>query len=136
MRLLQASMVLAMVGCAESSLLDEDHGADINDGLRDDDKADGATGIEVLGRLRPGAAGKLDLKLTAASPRQGFIFFASEGAKVSIENTSSAESRIRDVDVASETAILTRNQVLQQAGIAVLAQANISTQSALSLLRG
>ncbi len=55
---------------------------------------------------------------------------------VSIENTSAAESRIRDVDVASETAILTRNQVLQQAGIAVLAQANVSTQSALSLLRG
>jgi flagellin len=54
---------------------------------------------------------------------------------VSIENTSAAESRIRDVDVASETAILTRNQVLQQAGIAVLAQANISTQSALSLLQ-
>jgi flagellin len=54
---------------------------------------------------------------------------------VSIENTSAAESRIRDVDVASETAILTRNQVLQQAGIAVLAQANVSTQSALSLLQ-
>lgn len=53
---------------------------------------------------------------------------------VAIENTSAAESRIRDVDVASETAILTRNQVLQQAGIAVLAQANVSTQSALSLL--
>ena len=53
---------------------------------------------------------------------------------VGIENTSAAESRIRDVDVASETAILTRNQVLQQAGIAVLAQANVSTQSALSLL--
>lgn len=55
---------------------------------------------------------------------------------VSIENTSAAESRIRDVDVAAETAILTRNQVLQQAGIAVLAQANVSTQSALSLLQG
>ncbi len=54
---------------------------------------------------------------------------------VSIENTSAAESRIRDVDVAAETAILTRNQVLQQAGIAVLAQANITTQSALSLLQ-
>ncbi len=54
---------------------------------------------------------------------------------VSVENTSAAESRIRDVDVASETAILTRNQVLQQAGIAVLAQANVSSQSALSLLR-
>ena len=54
---------------------------------------------------------------------------------VSIENTSAAESRIRDVDVASETAELTRNQVLQQAGIAVLAQANVSSQSALNLLR-
>jgi flagellin len=54
---------------------------------------------------------------------------------VAVENTSAAESRIRDVDVASETAILTRNQVLQQAGIAVLAQANVSTQSALALLQ-
>ncbi|MDJ0866950.1 MAG: flagellin [Myxococcota bacterium] len=53
---------------------------------------------------------------------------------VSIENTSAAESRIRDVDVASETAELTRNQVLQQAGVSVLAQANFSTQVALSLL--
>ena len=54
---------------------------------------------------------------------------------VAQENTSAAESRIRDVDFASETAELTRNQVLQQAGISVLAQANVSTQSALSLLR-
>ncbi|NNL67817.1 MAG: flagellin FliC [Myxococcales bacterium] len=54
---------------------------------------------------------------------------------VSVENTAAAESRIRDVDVASETAILTRNQVLQQAGIAVLAQANVSTQNALLLLQ-
>ncbi len=53
---------------------------------------------------------------------------------VAVENVSAAESRIRDVDVAAETALLTRNQVLQQAGIAVLAQANVSTQSALSLL--
>ncbi len=53
---------------------------------------------------------------------------------VSIENTSAAESRIRDVDFANETAELTRNQVLQQAGISVLSQANVSTQSALSLL--
>ncbi len=54
---------------------------------------------------------------------------------VSVENSSAAESRIRDVDFASETANLTRNQVLQQAGISVLSQANVSTQSALSLLR-
>jgi len=54
---------------------------------------------------------------------------------VAVENTSAAESRIRDVDFASETAELTRNQVLQQAGISVLAQANVSTQSALQLLQ-
>ena len=54
---------------------------------------------------------------------------------VSIETLSAANSRIRDVDVASETAALTRAQVLQQAGIAVLAQANVSSQVALNLLQ-
>jgi flagellin len=53
---------------------------------------------------------------------------------VSVENLSAANSRIRDVDVASETAALTRAQVLQQAGVAVLAQANVSSQVALTLL--
>lgn len=54
---------------------------------------------------------------------------------VAVENTSAAESRIRDVDVASETAQLTKFQVLQQAGVAVLAQANASSSIALSLLQ-
>ncbi len=53
---------------------------------------------------------------------------------VAVENLSAAESRIRDVDVASETARLTRNSILQQAAISVLAQANLSTQGALTLL--
>lgn len=53
---------------------------------------------------------------------------------ITIENTSAAESRIRDVDFAIETAELTRNQVLQQAGVSVLGQANLSAQSVLSLL--
>ena len=51
-----------------------------------------------------------------------------------IENLSAANSRIRDTDIAAETAALTRAQVLQQAGIAVLAQANLSSQAALALL--
>lgn len=50
-------------------------------------------------------------------------------------NTSAAASRLGDVDVAEETAALARNQVLAQAGAAVLAQANQSPQIALSLLR-
>jgi flagellin len=56
--------------------------------------------------------------------------------QVSIENTSAAESRIRDVDVAAETSSLTRAQILTQAGTAILAQANQAPQAALSLLRG
>jgi len=52
-----------------------------------------------------------------------------------LENLSSANSQIKDTDVSSETAELTRQQVLQQAGISVLQQANISSQVALTLLR-
>jgi flagellin len=50
------------------------------------------------------------------------------------ENLSAAESRIRDVDVAAETADLTRNSIMQQAAVSVLAQANVQPQLALSLL--
>jgi flagellin len=52
-----------------------------------------------------------------------------------IENTSAAKSRIQDTDFAVESASLAKNQVLQQAGTAMLAQANASGQSVLSLLK-
>ena len=51
------------------------------------------------------------------------------------ENTTAAESRIRDVDFATETAELTKNQLLQQAGVSVLAQAKGINQGALNLLQ-
>ncbi len=51
------------------------------------------------------------------------------------ENLTSAESRIRDVDMAEEMVNLTKNQILQQAGTAMLAQANQAPQSVLQLLR-
>ena len=55
--------------------------------------------------------------------------------QVAVENTSASESRIRDVDVASETAIMTRNNILTQAGTSILSQANQAPQQALSLLK-
>jgi flagellin len=55
--------------------------------------------------------------------------------QVSIENLSASRSRIRDADFAQETAALSRAQILQQAGIAMLAQANAVPQNVLSLLR-
>ncbi len=51
------------------------------------------------------------------------------------ENLSASRSRIRDADFAQETANLTKAQILQQAGISILAQANTQPQSALSLLQ-
>jgi flagellin len=53
---------------------------------------------------------------------------------VSVENLSAANSRIRDVDVAEESAEMTRNNILLQAGTSVLAQANQTSNTALSLL--
>ncbi len=55
---------------------------------------------------------------------------------IQAENLLSAESRISDVDVATEMAAMTRNQVLTQAGISMLGQANMMPQMALSLLQG
>lgn len=52
-----------------------------------------------------------------------------------VENVSSARSRVMDADFAAETAELTRAQILQQAGVAMLAQANAIPQNVLSLLR-
>ena len=54
---------------------------------------------------------------------------------VQVENLQASESRISDVDVATEMAAMTRNQVLAQAGISMLAQANMMPQMALTLLR-
>jgi flagellin len=52
------------------------------------------------------------------------------------ENLEAARSRVRDADFAAETAALTRGQILQQAGTAILAQANALPNGVLSLLRG
>ena len=51
------------------------------------------------------------------------------------ENLSASRSRIQDTDFAAETAALTKNQILQQAGTAILAQANSLPNNVLSLLK-
>ena len=59
---------------------------------------------------------------------------ASKGVAIAAENLQAAESRIRDVDMASEMVDYVKNQILSQAGTAMLAQANTSTQSVMNLL--
>lgn len=67
---------------------------------------------------------------------QNRLNYSIQLAQSQISSFSAAESRIRDTDVAAEAANLTKAQVLQQASLAALAQANSAPQSVLSLLRG
>jgi flagellin len=60
---------------------------------------------------------------------------AYKGVSVASENLQAAESRIRDTDMAQEMVSFTKNQILSQAGNAMLAQANTQTQSVMNLLR-
>jgi flagellin len=71
-------------------------------------------------------------KLGAA---QNQVEAAINSLGVAVENMSASESRIRDADVAEVSTELVTRQIMQQAGVAVLAQANTSSQSALSLLQ-
>lgn len=67
---------------------------------------------------------------------QNTFNFAVSLASTQLTNLAASESRIRDADLAAEAANLTKAQILQQAGIAALAQANSAPQAVLSLLRG
>ena len=87
------------------------------------------------------AMADLDRALTRISGHRGFIGAfqsrvdsAVRNVQNTVENFAAAESQIRDTDVAQEAANLARSQILQQASAAVLAQANLEPQIALSLL--
>lgn len=66
---------------------------------------------------------------------QNRIDYATANVRTSIENIAAAESTIRDADMAAEMTEFTKYQILQQAGVAMLAQANAAPQLVLSLLQ-
>ena len=66
---------------------------------------------------------------------QNRLEYAVKGLDVAAENTQASESRIRDTDMASQMVQFTKNQILTQAGTAMLAQANSQNQTVLSLLQ-
>jgi len=108
----------------------------------------GAVGTAVTGGALDTAAnastalGVLDTQLAAVDTARGNLG-AQQNRLTStisnlqnvVENVSASRSRIRDTDFAAETANLAKNQILQQAGLSILAQANASNQSILSLLQ-
>ena len=88
------------------------------------------------------AIGTLDEALKRVSKQradlgayQNRLEYTVKGLNVGAENLQAAESRIRDTDMAKEMVDFTKNQILSQAGTAMLSQANQSTQSVLSLLK-
>jgi flagellin len=83
-----------------------------------------AAAITTLGSVQ-GQVGTLENRLS----------YAINLAQSQIVNTRAAESRIRDANIAEESANLTRFNILNQSGLAALAQANQSTSAVLSLLR-
>jgi len=66
---------------------------------------------------------------------QNRLQYTVENLSISIENFSASESAIRDVDMAAEISTFTKNQILQQSGMAMLAQANSAPQQILTLHR-
>ncbi|HME41746.1 MAG TPA: flagellin [Syntrophorhabdales bacterium] len=66
---------------------------------------------------------------------QNRLQFTVNNLQIASENMSASESRIKDADFASEVATFTRNQIMVQAGVAMVAQANTVSQYALQLLR-
>ena len=81
-----------------------------------------------------GAIDTLSLNRASIGSAQNRLVITMNNLSVAHENLSAANSRIRDVDIAEETAAMTRNQILSQAGTSVLAQANQLPSAALSLL--
>jgi len=82
-----------------------------------------------------GAISKVSDVFGEIGAAQNRLEFAMQNVNTTIENVAAAESTIRDADMAAEMAEFTRNQILQQAGTAMLAQANMAPQLVLQLLR-
>jgi len=95
------------------------------------------TNVEWQGALTTldASIGVVNTAFGSIGAAQSRIQYASANVKTTIENMAAAESTIRDADMAAEMAEFTKNQILQQAGVAMLAQANAAPQLVLRLLQ-
>lgn len=101
------------------------------DGLALDTSANAETALSRIDT----AIGTINSAFGTIGAAQNRIEYAMQNTNAAVENISAAESVIRDVDMAEEVTRMTKFQILQQAGTAMLAQANQAPQGVLSLLR-
>ena len=102
----------------------------------------GVSGLAVSSNVKAGEAmSKIQLAIQSVSSQrsklgaiQNRLEHTINNLNTTSENTSAAESRIRDTDMASEMVEYSKNNILQQAGQSMLAQANQANQGVLSLL--
>lgn len=94
-----------------------------------------ATNAQTYMATIDSAISTLNTKRGDVGASQNRLSYASATLATTIENTTAAESVIRDADMAAEMTTLSKNQILMQAGTAMLAQANQAPQNLLSLFR-
>ena len=99
------------------------------------DLADAAIAFNTLDKV-DSAVSALATSRAEIGAYQNRLGYASTNLSTTLENFTAAESSIRDVDMAAEMTSFTKNQILVQAGTAMLAQANSAPQQILSLLKG
>jgi flagellin len=100
------------------------------DAIDVDSQSDAQTALSLV----DAAIGTLATRRSEIGVTQNRFGFTIANIATSVENITAAESVIRDADLAFETIAFTKNQILLQAGTAMLAQANIAPQSILSVL--
>jgi flagellin len=103
----------------------------------------GVSGSHVLDLTSAGAISQIDAAITAVSTQaatlgavQNRLQYTSDSIATTEQNLSASNSQIKDVNMAAEMTNLTQHQILQQAGTAMLAQANQQPQLILRLLQG
>jgi flagellin len=94
-----------------------------------------ATGAQAALSKIDGAIASVGNALGAIGAAENRVMYAASNVKTSIQNFTAAESTIRDVDMAQEMTTFSKNQILAQAGTAMLAQANQMGASVLKLLQ-
>jgi flagellin len=130
--------VSSSVDAAGGSLFSTGIGAANGSELQSVDDIDISTveGASLAIKSIDGAIGQIDrMRGDLGALQNRFESTISNLQNVS-ENLSAARSRILDADIAQETSAMTKNNILQQAGVAILAQANTTPQLALQLLQG
>ncbi|MDP6979760.1 MAG: flagellin [Myxococcota bacterium] len=108
-----------------------------------DDQSAAALGVEGLDASDPASLDRIDQAISQVSSARAELGATENRLSsqvrshmIAIENTQAANSRIRDTDFAKETSNLMSKRILQDAGVAVRAQANATARSMLQLLKG